>query len=365
MFTPTTIVKSVLQLLALALLAWLLYVVRGLIVYVVIAGLLALLAKPFTNWLSSHKIGRFKIPRSTSALVTMLLLIGFLVGIARLLVPALVNELAVLQHIDFNASYLSILKEIEVAQEWLATYNIEFRSSQNNFQNMLNGFLSVETAESTVAALLGGLGNLAIALFSVLFILFFFLREQSLMEYIFTNLMNEKMAGHLRNILPKIKTTLFRYAIGLTFQMVGIFTLVYVGLRFVNVESAMVIAVFAAFMNLIPYIGPMIGATFGLALGLGQAYALDPSVVFAIVAGKIALVFAITQLTDNFIFQPVIFSNSINAHPLEVFLVISVAGLLGGILGMVIAVPGYSMLRIVAKEFLYTSKFVQGLTKNV
>jgi predicted PurR-regulated permease PerM len=365
MFKATEIVKSVLQLLAIALVVWLAYTIRGLIVYLIIASLFALLAKPFTNWLADLKIGRFKLPRPLCAASTVFLLLGVFIAIAQILVPILLNELAVLKGIDFGKAYATLVSEIEDAQVWLANYNIALSESGYTLQKALNNFLSVETAEATISGLLGGLGNLAIAFFSIVFILFFFLKERNLMEYTFTNLMSETLAGHMRNMMPKIKRTMFRYSVGLTLQMIGIFLIVYVGLTIAGIKSAMVIAVFAAFINLIPYIGPMIGATFGLLLGLGQAYALDPNVAFGLIAGKIALVFAITQLTDNFVYQPLIFSNSINAHPLEIFIVISIAGLMGGILGMVIAVPGYSMLRIIAKEFLSNSKFVQGLTKNV
>ncbi len=97
----------------------------------------------------------------------------------------------------------------------------------------------------------------------------------------------------------------------------------------------------------------------------GQAFALDPSIAFGFLALKIVVVFATAQLTDNFVFQPLIFSNSINAHPLEIFIVISIAGLLGGVFGMVVAVPTYSMIRIVSKEFATNSKFIQAVTKNV
>jgi len=80
---------------------------------------------------------------------------------------------------------------------------------------------------------------------------------------------------------------------------------------------------------------------------------------------KVASVFLIIQLLDNILFQPIIFSNSVNAHPLEIFLVISIGGTLGGIPFMILAIPGYTVLRIVAKEFLSEFKIVQDLTKRL
>ena len=168
------------------------------------------------------------------------------------------------------------------------------------------------------------------------------------------------------NMIPKIKNTLARYFRGLLFQMTGIFTLVYIGLKFVaGLEDVLVIAIFAAFANLIPYIGPFFGFAFALIIGVGQAYVLGTDINLLILTLKIMVVFAITQITDNSVFQPVIFSKSIDAHPLEIFIVIAIAGTLFGAPGMIIAVPAYSVLRIFAKEFLQRYKFIRSLTKNV
>jgi predicted PurR-regulated permease PerM len=365
MLKLTVYVKSVLQLLALAGLAWLLYTVRGLIIYLIVAALLALVAKPLTNLLSSFKIKWFRIPRALSAIITLMVIVGVFVLISRLLVPSLVTEVASLSKIDFGQAYETLSHKVTVAEKWLANYEIELEAVEDDARKAITGLLSFKTAEQTIAGLLGGLGNIVIALFSITFILFFFLKEPNITGFILNDLFSEGFSKHLRHILPKLKRTLFRYAIGLLLQMTGIFTIVYVGLSLVGVESALVIAVFAAFFNLIPYVGPSIGAIFGLILGLGQAFALDPTISFGFLALKIVAVFASAQLTDNFVFQPLIFSNSINAHPLEIFIVISVAGLLGGVLGMVIAVPTYSMIRIVSKEFYANSKFIQAVTRNV
>lgn len=365
MFKITVYVKSILQLLALAGLAWLLYMVRGLLIYIVVAALIALVAKPLTNLISRVHIKRFKMPRAFAAFITVVLVVSVLSLITRILVPALISEFTFLQGIDFSTAYETIGNEISIVRNWLADYDLQLANVEESVRDAIIGLFSFKNVETTIAGLLGGLGNIAIALFSILFILFFFLKEENITNYIINNFFTETFSKHISNILPKIKRTLFRYALGLSLQMTGIFLIVYIGLRIVGVESALVIAVFAAFINLIPYVGPMIGAIFGLILGLGQAYALDPTIGFGLLALKIALVFATAQLTDNFVYQPLIFSNSINAHPLEIFIVISIAGLLGGIFGMVIAVPTYSMLRIVGKEFLTNSKFIQALTKNV
>lgn len=365
MLKPTEFAKSILQLLVYATMAWFLYTIRGLLVYILIASLLALLTKPIVNFISKKKIGRFSVPRPISSAFIILSLIGIAVTLGTFLTPKVLGEFAVLSTINFDSVSTNILDQINVLKGWLTAQNLDFKNFEEGIRNAIAGFFSLQTFENTISAILGGLGNIVIALFSIAFILFFFLKDENLTHNILDDYISENLANHIRNILPKIKKTMFRYSVGLVLQMTGIFTFVFIGLSIANVESALLIALFAAFINLIPYIGPMIGGVFALVLGVGQAIAIDPSISIALLSLKIFSVFAVTQLTDNFVFQPLIFSTSINAHPLEIFIVISIAGLLGGVLGMVIAVPTYSMIRIVIKEFFTNSRFVQSFTKNV
>jgi predicted PurR-regulated permease PerM len=365
MLNITNITKSILQLTVIALLVWLLYTIRGLLFYIIIASVLALVLKPVTNWLSSLHFKKTKFPRWLAAAATIILSFVFLGGISAVAVPKLINEMSILSGIDFSLAYASILEQVSLIQNWMISNNLAAGDLLSEVQTSMRNVFNFTNAKATISNLLGGLSNLAIALFSVIFILFFFLKEQRIAERLIADYIPDDLAEHINNIIPKIKNTLFRYFIGLLLQMTGIFIIVYPGLTIVGVPGALVISLFAAFINVIPYIGPMIGAVFGIVVGLGQLYALFPDLNIGVAAIKIVIVFAITQLTDNFVYQPLIFSRSIKAHPLEIFIVISISGLLGGIAGMVIAVPGYSMIRIIAKEFFTKMKFIRSLTKNV
>ena len=73
----------------------------------------------------------------------------------------------------------------------------------------------------------------------------------------------------------------------------------------------------------------------------------------------------IGQLVDNFFSQPVIFSNSVRSHPLEIFLIIIIAGLMFGVVGMIVAVPGYTAIKVILKEFLADNKIVRRLTRDL
>jgi len=73
----------------------------------------------------------------------------------------------------------------------------------------------------------------------------------------------------------------------------------------------------------------------------------------------------ITNLIDNIVSQPVIFSNSVKAHPLEIFIVILASGFVAGIPGMILGIPAYTVLRVFAREFFYNFKAVQKITSNL
>jgi predicted PurR-regulated permease PerM len=118
-------------------------------------------------------------------------------------------------------------------------------------------------------------------------------------------------------------------------------------------------------MNVIPYLGPVIGAAVGSVIAMLGELGTGNLSDFYLSGGKVAMVFLAANLVDNVVLQPLIYSNSVKAHPLEIFIVIMMAGTLGGVAGMILAIPAYTVLRIVAGEFLGEFKLVQELTRKI
>ena len=143
--------------------------------------------------------------------------------------------------------------------------------------------------------------------------------------------------------------------------------LVTIGLTIVGIEfnHAVVIGLFCGLFNVIPYLGPWMGAAVGLLIGAALNINSDFMSVTLPLLGFMVLVFASVQIIDNILFQPLIYSSSVKAHPLEIFLVILAAGSIAGILGMILAIPAYTILRVIAKEFFDNMKIVKKLTENL
>src|SRR5690606_3508330 len=134
------------------------------------------------------------------------------------------------------------------------------------------------------------------------------------------------------------------------FQMTAIFSIASLGLKIMDIDYAITIAVFAAVANLILYVGPVLGAIFGFLVGFSIGDFVDSSEMYFFLF-KVLSVFAVVQLADNILLQPLIFSKSVKVHPLEIFVVIFAGAKIAGILGMVFAIPVYTIFRVSFKEF--------------
>lgn len=243
-----------------------------------------------------------------------------------------------------------------------------FEQAKNN----LYEFFDPSIIPKFFTSVVGTLGNFVIGLMSVFFIAFFFLREQGLFNTMVSGVVPDKHERKVIQAINESSTLLIRYFIGVLGQITIITVFVSVALSILGVKNALLIGFFAALMNIIPYIGPIIGAVFAAVItissNIGMPFypveGLDQPTMLPLLI-KVFAVFATMQLLDNFILQPNIFSKSVKAHPLEIFLIVLIGANIGGILGMVLAIPAYTVVRVIAKVFLSEFKVVQSLTRGL
>ena len=210
-----------------------------------------------------------------------------------------------------------------------------------------------------VAYLLGMLSNLFITLTSVSFIAFFFLKDDGLFGRGIKRATPDRYADKVDTALSEIKQMLTRYfgAILLQITLITIYTTTLLGV--LGIPNAMLIGFFAALINVIPYVGPIIGAAFAIVLTLGanvdaEFYSTTLPAIWTVGATFLSM-----QLLDNFLLQPMIFSKSVKAHPIEIFFVVIAGAKISGITGMVLAIPTYTIFRVIASVFLYEFDLIQ------
>jgi predicted PurR-regulated permease PerM len=337
------------------------------LIYIIIAGIISLVGQPLVDILSKIRIGKLAMPKSVSALITLLSLIGFLIGLVFLFVPLITRQARMISLINVDEVVKYFAGVIDRLQGFLLSYDVikADQTIQSILERQITSVINVTDFSNLFEKLLGATSTLMIGIFSVLFLSFFFLRDRRLLRSGILLLTPDHFQHEVVTILHKTKVMLSRYFIGLLSQLLIMMILLTIGLSLFGIDNAILIGFFGGFMNVIPYLGPIIGATIGTVLGISSDLGLGMYDYALNTAITVVLVFIVANLLDNFVVQPLIFSRRVNAHPIEILLVILMAGSLAGIPGMILAIPGYTVLRIVAKEFLSGFKLIDKLTENI
>jgi predicted PurR-regulated permease PerM len=313
--------------------------------------------------LKKIRFRKFYIPSWLRALITLLVFFFSLFFIVMLFAPLVEDEIAILSSIDASQVASKIDEQFN-----LAGYAPAFLEGQTLTEYLVTSaqeLLSFNWIEQIFTSIFGVLGQFVIGVFAVLFISFFFIKDGFLFTRIVFTLTPDRSLGKMKNIVDHSYKLLKRFFVGLFIQSVVMSMIVGVSLYFLGVKNALLIGLFAGIVNVIPYIGPWLAALFGALVALTTSLHLDFDTALLPLLIKVVLVFVVAQQIDGFVVQPLVLGNSVKAHPLEIFIVVLAAGTIGGITGMIVAIPVYTLLRIIAKEFLSEFKVVDSLTREL
>ncbi|MBU2949223.1 AI-2E family transporter [Tamlana agarivorans] len=353
------ILRAVYTLIGIAVLLYFFYQIRSVVAYVAISAITSLICRPFINFLEDT----LNLKKNIAVAITIVLLLGVLLGLAGLFIPLIMEQ-------GHNLSLLDIEKLESNLLEVYNSFALNFNIETSDITKKLKGFRVLEMLDfsfipDVLNSILSGLGSFSIGLFSVLFICFFFLKDGTLLENTLLIFVPEKSENQFKNSFLKIKKLLSRYFVGLICQITILFIIYAIGLFVVGVNNAFVIAFLCALLNLIPYVGPAISVV--LMLILTMTTNIGHSLLHYILPKTfwVFVVFIIGQLIDNFVSQPIIFSKSVKSHPLEIFLVILITGILFGVVGLIVAIPAYTTIKVILKEYLAENRIVKKVTRNI
>lgn len=350
--------------LGMGLLLWGLVRFSDLTAYLIISIALSFMGRPLVQGVDRIRIGRWKPGAGLGALVALVTLFAGFGLLINLFIPLVAAEAQVLASLDFQRIAKGLQDELALFAPLLLP--VEADPFQWLDPSTLGKGLSSILGPSGIGGILGSafsaLGGLVVATFSIAFMTFFFLKDRQLFPSILQALTPDRYSDRIERVLANSTSLLTRYFIGLLAQVAIITTIITGGLLILGVPNAFLIGFLAGLLNLIPYVGPLIGAALGL--GIILTTHLQHAEIWGLL-GKAGIVFLLAQVVDNLFTQPVIFAGSVKAHPLEIFLLISIAGSVAGVTGMMLAIPAYSVLRVVAKEFLSGFKVIQSLTDDL
>jgi predicted PurR-regulated permease PerM len=361
--------RNIVLALSIILAATLLYYFREIVTYVLIAWVVSMLGQPLMKALRKVRIGkRHFLPPSVSASLVLLFFILLVMGLVSIFVPLVVEQANNLSGLDVN-SFINGLQQ-PLAELTKLGHRFGFIAPKENVveaaQHAFTKWISPMQISNLFRSILLTASDAVVGTISVLFISFFFLRERNVMLTDFlASVVSENQEHGVREAVRDTTTMLSRYFSGLLMQMVFVAVCLTFVLWLLGIQNALLIGIFAALINIVPYLGPMMGCAFAIFITISSNLGMDFYEQVVPMTVKVAFVFGAMQLLNDWIMQPLIFSNRVSAHPLEIFLVTLVGAKLGGIGGMILAIPTYTVVRIVAREFFNQYRIVQKITSSL
>ena len=332
-----------------------LYLLQSIIVYLIVSLVLTLMGKPLIQFF--HKRLRIK-SRSLCVILTMTIFILLALSVFSLFIPLLVS-----QGKNLSGLNIDLLKNNldDLIQQTLSKIGLNPEEYSFGVQEILN-FIDIPNFLNSFISFISDFG---VGAFSVLFISFFFMKDGEKILFALLSTFPSHRKRKLKTSIFKINNLLSRYFVGLILQITILFVVYTIVLLIFGVENAFIIALLCAMLNLIPYIGPMISFVLMALLTMSSNLQNDfmsvslPTTIYVLIG------FLVGQFIDNVFSQPLIFSNSVKSTALEIFLITLISGTLFGMVGMVVAIPAYTVLKVVLKEFLPNNKLIGLITKNI
>lgn len=363
--------KYILIAAGICLLGLLCWTFRNIIGYILIAVVVSLIAKPVMGLLKKPSIRGRKIPNWLAAAVSLIIVIGAILTLLFLIIPlvsSIVKDVSMANIEQTAKSIAAPLSDLNVyLRESFPKLGNDFRLEVVIGQQVQKLF-NVSAFSSLIGSAASILTSFAIGIFSVVFIGFFFIKDDGLFTKIVCALVPDKYEKTTEKAIDDIEHLLSRYFIGVIIEVIGVALINFIGLWLVarlGINAALGIAFMTGIFNVIPYVGPLLGGALGTILGLTIKYSsavpVGLDISFLGFTAVLIAIFCFTQLIDNFLYQPLIYSTSIKSKPLEIFIVLLIVGNIGGPLAMIIAIPIYTVFRVIAFRFFGHKKAIRRL----
>lgn len=357
------ILKGAVTLIAVAVVLLMLWYLRSVVGYIILSAVLAIVGRPLVERITSIKLFGRNLSRTIAASITLVVMWVIIGCLGMLFIPLVASKVNELLTLDWNSFAESIREPLTRFENYINGFFTTpvvdiIKVIENIFKSFISGdFISAFTniASSVV--------SLAIAMFSLTFITFFFLRDSGLFLKIITLFFPESYHSNIYHAFDSITALLTRYFRGLLAESSIVMVVISVSMMLfgMTVSNALITGLIMGILNLIPYAGPVIGCLISMAMGILSPINGEIGYTLMVIASTIALV----KLIDDFIIQPSLYSKRVNAHPLEVFIVILISGHIGGVVGMLLAIPSYTVIRVIAREFFSEYGVVRRLTGKI
>ena len=345
------ILNALKKIIIFSLILYFFFLIRPILIYLSISLIITIILNPLILFLKT----RLKFNNSLAAITSMsglILIIGLLI---KSFIPLLVEQARNLSLLNSTELQTSVNKIIEKYSD------LYFTNDSNFINSIINSKLFSQLDLSYITELLNniiaGLGSFSIGILTIIFITFFFLRDSEIIIYKIKLLIPKGIKSNVNESISQINALLSRYFLALIIQITILFILYLILLSIVGINNILIIAFLCALLNLIPYLGPLISGFLLTILTLTNYIDIDFGAIILSKVIYVVIGFVIVQAIDNFLIQPILFSKSVKSHPLEIFLVILIFGYIFGVTGLILAVPCYTIIKVILRT-IYSKNLV-------
>ena len=344
---------------------------RNVIIYMLIAVVVSLISKPIMKLLQKITVKGRRLPDWILAAFTLLTVLVLLMTMVSMIIPIVSGILKGISISSIESAAAQISAPLSNFNDFLRStfpslgYNFKIETA---LMAELQKLLDVSKVSSLIGTATSFISSFGVGLFSVAFIGFFFIKDDDLFTNIVTAMVPDKHEKNAAEAISDIGHLLSRYFIGVLIEVTGVALINFLGLWLIarlGVNAALGIAFMTGILNIIPYVGPLMGGAIGTILGLilkySSAVPIGLDVNFWVFTVLLIAIFCFTQLIDNILYQPLIYSTSIKATPLEIFIVLLIVGHIGGPMAMIVAIPCYTVVRVIAFRFFRHIKAIRRL----
>ncbi|WP_338778014.1 AI-2E family transporter [Metabacillus sp. FJAT-52054] len=316
---------------------------------VILAVVAYYLLRPIMRLLMKAGVGR-----TTSIFLLLILIIGLLVLLIMSVVPFLVDQTKSLftSFPGYWDKFITGFESYVEGQSYLAPIYEDLKDRSSGIFSSVGSNASNVASEtlSGFTKVLSALTSVTIGLVTAPFILFYLLKEGEKLPNAFIRILPPRMRGGTRKVFREIDEQVRAYIQGQLLVSLCIGVMLYIGFLIIGMDYAVVLAAIASVTSVVPYLGPVI--------------AITPAIIIAIVTSpfmllKLAFVWTVVQLLEGKLISPQIMGKSLRVHPITIIFVLVTAGHLFGVLGVILGIPAYAIIRTFVFQFfkLYKRRY--------
>ncbi|MDR0604925.1 MAG: AI-2E family transporter [Bacteroidales bacterium] len=336
-------------------------------IYVIVSIIVTLLCSPIKQLFARIRYKKFKIGNTLASALSLSLVVIVLLLLFHIVLFPVSKQINAIVSIDTDNIETTYNKALNYIDGKLKYYHII--EAEENLEDIIVhtafSYIGQMNISSAFGDIVHAIGAVFLGIFSVLFISFFFLKDFVNLQQSIINIAPANHRTEVFHILERSKRLLSNYFVGLSIEMILMGLLEFIILSLLGIENALLISFLGGIMVVVPYIGSLIACIAGCFIAGISGYIVSPDANISIILVKVLATFVCCRIVDNFFLQPFIASKSVKAHPLEIFIVVLLFGSLAGIPGMMLGIPAYTVIRIIAQEFFGYTNFVKTLTSRM